>query len=74
MTSPRKEKFKSKLSTAKIMATVFWDDKGVIVTLLAQQDDSKLWLLYWNTKKNVRSIVLPMTKPGHPQVWMPLRP
>ena len=29
MTSPREKKFKSVPSAAKIIVTVFWDDKGV---------------------------------------------
>lgn len=68
MTLPRREKFKSKLSEGKLMATVFWDDKGVIIILLA----SKMTVnsdCYTETPRKVsKSIALSVTMQRYPQV------
>jgi hypothetical protein len=47
--SPRKKKFKSTLSTAKIMVKIFWVEKRWTSCL---QDNSELLTLHWNSNKS----------------------
>jgi hypothetical protein len=52
--SPNKlKKFKLTLSARKLMATVFWDRKGVLVVELMQQGTTTMTEVYCETRKEL---------------------
>ena len=46
--SPRPKKFKTQPSAGKVMATVFWDTKGVIMLGLFTQEKYNNWSVLCN--------------------------
>ena len=62
ITSQKENKLKSAPVSAIIMATAFYDDRGVILVKFLPRENSKLSLLYCNTKK---SECLPLSRQSH---------
>jgi len=61
-TSQKKKKLKSAPLSAIIMATAFYGEKRIILVKFLPRENSKLELLYCNTKKSER---LPLSSQSH---------
>jgi len=61
-TSQKKKKLTSAPLSAIIMDTAFYDERGVILVKFLPRENSKLALLYCNTKK---SECLPLSSQSH---------
>ena len=55
--SPRPKKFKTQPFTCKVMATVFWDAKGVIMLDFLPKRSTKTGVYYANLLDQLRSAI-----------------
>ena len=55
--SPRPKKFKTQLSSGKVMATVFWDAKGVIMSVVLPKRSTITGMYYANFLNQLRAAI-----------------
>ncbi|GFS06650.1 histone-lysine N-methyltransferase SETMAR [Elysia marginata] len=55
--SPVTKKFKAQISAAKVMATVFWDAKGVILSDILPQSQCTIAAQYCSTLDRLRDAI-----------------
>ena len=65
MTSPKNKKLQSVPSAGKIVVTVFWDEKGVILVNFSLRGKSLWPSLNLSHKKNVCTVLLPDSTRPH---------